>query len=173
MNSFLKGFLYFLLFAVLLFAAVFGARFVQNYLTQARATPQPENVEVREITQTTAKITWTTEKDAQSIILYGETPGNLPLMAFEDKPKKDHEVNLSLLNPRTTYYFKIKVGEQEFDDQGLPWQFTTLSTVATPTPPSFNPSLFPQKFGTSDPLYDLNHDGVVNFTDYSLYLQSQ
>ena len=175
MNSFLKGLLYFLLFAALLLGAVFGGRAVKNYLLKARAQSLPQNVRVQEITQTTAKITWTTEKETQSIVYYGTDSQNLPLMAFESEPTKNHQVSLSLLSPQTTYFFKIKVGEKEFTDQGLPWQFTTLPTQATPTPAkaSCDQAAFQQKFGTSDPQYDLNKDGVVNAADYSLCLQGK
>lgn len=173
MNSFIKGFLYFFLFVSLLFVAVFGARFAQKYLIRAREDVVPQNVLVSQITQTGAKITWQTKKETQSTVIYGEEEKNLPLMVFESKRTTDHEVNLSLLNPGTKYYFKIKVGDKEFDDEGIPWQFTTLSSVATPTPSAFDPNRFSEKFGTFDPLYDLNHDGIVNLNDYSLYLQSQ
>lgn len=173
MNSFIRGFLYFLVFAILLFVIVFGARYVQSFLTKARAEALPKNVQVQEITQTAAKITWSTEKDSQSVLHYGTDPQNLPLMAFESEATANHQVSLSLLSPKTTYFFKIKVGEKEFTDQGLPWQFTTLATALSSTPPPFDPTQFQAKFGSSDPLYDLNHDGVVNMTDYSLYLQSQ
>jgi len=172
MNSFVKGFLYFLVLTALLFALVSGVRFTRNYLISRAVTP-PEGVEVKEITQTSAEISWETEKETQSTIIYGEDSKNLPLMTFESEAEKNHEITLSLLSSSTIYYFKIKVGDKEFDDQGLPWQFTTLSTVPAPTSSDFNPNRFQEKFGTSDPIYDLNHDGIVNTTDYSLYLQSQ
>lgn len=174
MNSFIKGFLYFLIFAVLLFAAVFGARYVKTFLTKAKAEVLPQNVEVKEITQTTAKIAWQTEKEAQSVINYGTDSQNMPLMAFESEATKNHLVSLSLLSPQTTYFFKIKVGEKEYTDAGLPWQFTTLATVTKPAPAvTCDASAFQQRFGTADPLYDLNKDGIVNSTDYSLCLQGQ
>lgn len=173
MNSFLKGFLYFLIFAALLFTTVFGARYVKNYLTQAGASSTPSNVNVSEITQTSAKIIWQTEKETQGTVIYGEGPNNLPLMSFENEAIKNHEVNLSLLNPATSYYFKIKITDEEFDNGGLPWQFTTLASVSAPASPDFDPNKFEEKFGSTDPLYDLNHDGIVNAVDYDLYLKSQ
>ena len=173
MNSFLKGFLYFLIFAALLFAVVFGARYAKNYLAGAGASSAPKNVSVSKITQTTAKITWQTEKETQSTLIYGESSENLPLMSFENKPAKNHEVDLSLLNPATSYYFKIKIADEEFDNDGLPWQFTTLASVTAPASPDFDPNKFQEKFGSSDPFYDLNHDGIVNAVDYALYLKSQ
>lgn len=173
MNSFLKGFLYFLVFAALLSAAVFGARFAQNYFTSAGASSAPSNVNISEITQTSVKIIWQTEKETQGTVIYGENPDNLPLMSFENEAIKNHEVNLSLLNPATSYYFKIKIADEEFDNDGLPWQFTTSASVSAPASPDFDPNKFEEKFGSTDPLYDLNHDGIVNAVDFDLYLKSQ
>lgn len=175
MNSFIKGFLYFLIFLALLFVAVFGARYARNYLAKAKEEIFPKNVSVKDITQTTAKITWLTDKETQSVVIYGTDSQNLPLMSFESEATENHEVSLSLLSPNTSYYLKIKVGEKEFTDAGLPWQFSTLSTVTSPTPAPLecNAAKFQAKFGTSDPLYDLNKDGIVNSTDFSLCIQGQ
>ena len=176
MNSFVKGILYFVVFAALLFAAVFGGRYVKTYLTKARADVVPESVQVKEITQTTAKITWQTDKESQSVINYGTDSQNLPLMAFESEATTAHEVSLSLLSPQTTYFFKIKVGEKDFTDAGLPWQFSTLATTAEPAAAATiecDATKFQAKFGTADSLYDLNKDGIVNSTDFSLCLQGQ
>lgn len=163
MSSFLKGFLYFLIFTAILFAIVFGIRFARNFLLSTRATTGYENITITQITQTTAKITWTTERETQSTVFYGEEPENLPLMRFENTATKNHQLFLDLLNPATKYYFKI--------DNNGPWEFTTLASVESPA--EFDPAQFEEKYGSSDPLYDLNHDGIVNSTDYTLYLQSQ
>jgi len=175
MNSFLKGFAYFIIFAALLFSAVSAARYAKNYLTRAGASEAPQNVQIQNISQTTAQISWQTENSSQSTIVYGEQPKNLSLMVFENEAVKNHQVNVSLLNPNTNYYFKIKVGDQEFDNAGLPWQFTTLTTAGGQAGGSVqcDEQEFKQRYGTADSQYDLNQDGIVNAIDYSVCVQGE
>ena len=86
---------------------------------------EPQNVIISEITENSAKIQWKTAVETQGVIEYGTTPTNLNFFAPETQKTKDHTVELTLLSPGTSYYFKIRIGNKLFDNAGVPWTFTT------------------------------------------------
>lgn len=88
----------------------------------------PRDVSVASITRSTAVIHWTTDKETLSVIEYGLSPGELTLYAPELSAKREHEVELTLLTPGTTYYFQIKNQETVYDNAGVPWTFTTKTS---------------------------------------------
>lgn len=97
----------------------------------------PTGVTITQITQNTAKVKWSTDRETQSIIEYGTTPTSLTFFAPEAVKTKNHEVELTLLTPETTYYFQIATGDKRFSNGGVPWTFTTQSkngTTKTATP---------------------------------------
>lgn len=119
----------------------------------ARASDEiPRDVSISSIDRSSATIHWTTDKETLSVIEYGLSPGELTLYAPELSAKRDHEVELTLLTPGSTYYFQIKNKNTVYDNAGVPWTFTTktshdeeaeqikgittrLTPVATKSPP--------------------------------------
>ncbi len=98
----------------------------QNYF--ARASDElPRDVIVNDITKSSATIVWTTDKETQAVIEYGLSSEELTLFSPELSAKQDHNAELTLLTPSTTYYFQIRVGEVVYDNAGVPWTFTTHS----------------------------------------------
>lgn len=173
-NNLVKGILIVLALLVSVGILVVAAQTTKNLLTRAKQDIVPTNVRADQITVNSAIISWQTEKETQGLVEYGTNPSEFPLFAIETTAVKNHSVNLSLLTPNTTYYYRIKIGEKSFDNAGLPWSFTTKVPAApTPTPMACNLSAFRAKFGTSDPTFDINKDGVVNSTDYLLCLNQQ
>jgi len=100
-------------------------------------------------------------------------------------------VTLTTLTPSTTYYYKIGVGSELFDNQGVPYSFTTpAATVAekqttatseeesSPFDGEQSPTSadtvtlagFDAAMESSDPRYDLNGDGRVDGADISLFI---
>ena len=67
------------------------------------------NVQVTEITKTSAKVTWNTNLAASSIVEYGVT-GNYEFNFLSEELTKDHVVILAegTLIPGTTYYLRVK-----------------------------------------------------------------
>jgi hypothetical protein len=61
------------------------------------------------------------------VVEYGLSPEQLKLYAPELESKQDHEVDLTLLTPSTTYYFQIRNKDTVYDNAGVPWTFTTKS----------------------------------------------
>ena len=72
---------------------------------------------------------------------YGTTPGSFLLRATETSPTTNHNVSLSPLLPETIYYFRIRVGEEIYDDNGAPYSFTTKEAVAKMPSPGVSPAL--------------------------------
>lgn len=167
---------------LILFISVPGAIFVLKQQTVfklgAQTTDKPENVNVSNITEKTATITWTTQKATQGVISYGLSATNLTLIQPENAPAINHQVTLNNLLPENTYFFVIKISDKTFDNNGQPFTFTTKAKELTPlSPPASTTSLteegFQSAMGTSDSTYDLNKDGIVNSLDLLLFRQQQ
>lgn len=109
--------------------AVFGLRAAKTYLSGAAGGAEPQNVQVQAETKS-ATISWQTEKEAQATVEYGTTPASLLLRAPEKQPATTHRVNLSPLRAKTTYYFRIRVGDKIYDNDGIPFSFKTKGEEA-------------------------------------------
>lgn len=163
------------LFALILL--VLGLNELRSLLAGAEVSPTPTNINVTSITSNSATVNFTTEKEVSSLVSYGTDAAALSLFSAEPEQTTTHVQTLSFLSPNTTYYFVIKIGDNTYDNNGNPYQFTTQSSAQTGQATSgsqfdsLDGETFKQKFGSSDPQYDLNQDGVVNSTDYLLYLK--
>lgn len=106
----------------------------------------PRDVIITHIDKSSAVVNWTTDKPTLSVVEYGLSPNDLTLYAPELESKRDHEIEITLLTPGTTYYFQIRNSETIYDNAGVPWTFTTktedgvneevkgISTRLTPLP---------------------------------------
>ena len=103
---------------------VAGVYFVQKRFSRA-SDYMPHDVIISKIDSTKATVSWSTDQEVQAVIEYGTSPAALVYFAPEAKKTKDHQVDLSLLTPRTSHYFQIRINNQVFDDGGSPWSFTT------------------------------------------------
>ncbi len=59
-------------------------------------------------TETTAVITWTTNEVATSQVEYGDTAGYGSASALDMAPVTSHSITLSILEPNTSYHFRVK-----------------------------------------------------------------
>ena len=125
-----------LLAGVLIFV---GFKLLQGVFTKASDTA-PRDVVITGGTQSASHIGWTTDQETQGVIEYGSSPTSLNFFAPEAQKGKKHSVDITLLSPGTTYYFQIRVGDQKYDNGGVPWTFTTkskgnidITPTATPT----------------------------------------
>ncbi len=122
------------IFALLVFGyfTIFGTR---------AADFEPRDVIVSNIEKNSVKTTWATGVDSQGVVEYGTTPTALNFFAPEAVKTKTHSVDLTLLSPSTTYYFDIRVGDQKYDNGGVPWTFTTKGAeTSVSTPPTATPA---------------------------------
>ncbi|MCX7996663.1 MAG: hypothetical protein N2691_02775 [Patescibacteria group bacterium] len=121
-----------LLSVPLAFAAFF---LFQEVMTRA-SSEEPVQVRVSEITDTTAVISWVTDQETMGTVEYGTSPEQLGSFAPEASMKSTHLVELSLLDPRTTYYFVIRINNRVYTDEGVPWKFTTKGPGESATEPT-------------------------------------
>lgn len=170
--------------------AVFGINAAKTYLSGAAAGEDPQNVKVQ-ADVASATISWQSEKETMGVVEYGANQASLMLRAIETQKSTVHRVVLSPLKEGTTYYFRIKVGETIYDNNGIPYSFkTNPATVAelspTPTAVAIEPVLpspttasesgvlvttcisadFESQMGTSNSAYDFDKNGVVNTLDF-------
>lgn len=116
-----------------------GVFFGFRALSSRASSNEPQNVKVSEINENAATVSWTSGTEAQCTLQYGTTPAALTFFGPETLASTNHNVKLSLLSPKTTYYFQIKCGESTFTNAGVPWSFSTTDPgsgsvgVATPS----------------------------------------
>lgn len=147
--------------------AIFGFLAYQNVSTRA-SDSVPFNVIINNITNTSATITWDTDQPTQGVIEYGTSPTSLVFFAPEAQKLRKHEVELTLLTPKTPHYFQIRVENEVYDNNGAPWTFTTKAAGETdleatpsasvapevtesPSIPTEEPEATPDPFSSPDP----------------------
>ena len=151
---------------------------VKTFMSGATSDVEPQSVTVVPGDDgKSAVITWISNKESISKVEYGTTAASLVLMSAESSAMTTHNVSLTSLRPSTTYYFRIKVGDEVFDNGGIPYTFktkadATLLVSVTPTMPVVKTSdeSIP-KTATAvecDPKNDYNKDGIVNTMDLNL-----
>ena len=76
----------------------------------ALAAPQISSVQVSAVTETTAVITWTTDKPSDSVVRYGTASNNwdsYPNTESDSALVTSHSITLSGLTQETNYYFMV------------------------------------------------------------------
>ncbi|MFA6005864.1 MAG: fibronectin type III domain-containing protein [Patescibacteria group bacterium] len=109
-----------------LLVGVIGFQLVAGALVRAEDL-SPKNLAITEITTSSSRVKWATDRETQSVIEYGTTPTQLTFFAPEATSSKEHSIELNLLNAGSTYYFQLRTGDKKFDNGGVPWTFTTAS----------------------------------------------
>ena len=114
---------------------------IRTFFGEATGGAKPQGVRVANISTNSAAISWQTTEPVVGQVEYGTTPGSFLLRATETSPTTNHNVSLSPLLPETIYYFRIRVGEEIYDDNGAPYSFTTKEAVAKMPSPGVSPAL--------------------------------
>ena len=152
--------------------AVLGVGAVQTYMSGAAAGSDAKNVLATPGDDgKTAIVVWSTDKAAQGVVEYGTSPASLLLRSLEADPTTDHRVSLSPLKSNTSYYFRIRIGDQVYDNSGIPYSFKTKAGMATPAAVvvptvALVPTSAVSTLSGCDHTTDYNKDGVVNSIDY-------
>ena len=89
---------------------------------------EPQDVVATRVSKSEATIAWATAGNVAATVEYGTTPGSLQIYAPEVITTKEHEVELTLLSPATTYYYQIRMKDKTYNNNGVPWTFTTKTT---------------------------------------------
>jgi hypothetical protein len=85
-------------------------------------------------TETTAVIIWTTNEAATSQVEYGKTAGYGSASALDPAPVTSHSITLSILEPNTTYHFRVK-SRDKAENQAVSEDDTFITSASKPTPP--------------------------------------
>lgn len=161
---------------------VLGMDTLKTYMSGAAADTEPKNVVAKAGTDgKRATITWSSDKPTVGVVEYGTTPASLLLRALEAEATAEHSVALQPLKVNTNYYFRIRIGEEVYDNNGIPYSFKTKvaeggdTGVSSVTP---RPSQIVQPTVTGveakcKPGVDYNKDGVTNTVDMILCAKGQ
>lgn len=114
---------------------VLGINTVKTYMGGASADTAPKNVLAKPNDDgKTAVITWSSDKSTIGVVEYGTSPAALLLRAPESEASVTHSVVLSPLKANVSYYFRIRVGGEIYDNNGIPYSFKTKLAGATQAP---------------------------------------
>ncbi len=103
---------------------VLGMNTAKTFLGSAAGQVEPVAVVARPGTDgKSTTISWTSDKESMGIVEYGTTPASLLLRAVETAQTTNHSVVLSPLKAGVTYYYRIRVGDEVFDNSGIPYSF--------------------------------------------------
>lgn len=151
---------------------VLGFDKARSFLSKAAGDGcEPENAKETNLTATSVEIVFSTNKACQAEVNYGISQDGMLLQVPEAMASLNHRIRLSPLLPSTTYYYRIKVEGRVIE---LTRSFLTLATQALPTkapvvPSNFSIEDFTTYFGTANPTFDIDKNGVVNSLDWQLY----
>jgi hypothetical protein len=114
------------------FAGVFFLQINQVFKIGASPTVTPKDVRISNTSDTSTTISWTTEGKTADFVSYGNTQsvGNIENESQNNEKFINHSVTLSGLKAATNYYYKINSEGTNFDNNGIPWQFTTGPALA-------------------------------------------
>lgn len=121
---------------LLLFGGVFAGVFLlkkdQVFKIGAGPTITPKNVRVSNLTDTSATISWITDDQTAGFVSYGTGQKTETIVNETENDEKfsTHSITLTGLSPNSDYLFKINSEGSTFDNNGVPWQFTTGSTLS-------------------------------------------
>lgn len=98
----------------------------------------PRDVRITNITDSSFTVTWITDREVISYLLWGDNANpSTPARESDDLPKTMHRVTLDNLNSNDTYYFKISSSGENYDNSGTAWQTLT----GQDTTPQSNPRI--------------------------------
>src|SRR6056297_561539 len=92
--------------------------------------PEIDNVQVEQVDDTTLRITWETDEEADSLVNYGLQP-NYGIERIPEAVRTDHEVILEDLEPGRLYYFRVGSSDED-GNQGISGDYR-ISTSGTPS----------------------------------------
>lgn len=149
---------------------VLGINTARTYMSGASAGSEPKGVLATPGDDgKSATISWSSDKATMGVVEYGTTPASLLLRAIEPSETVNHNISLSPLKSGINYYFRIRVGEEIFDNNGIPYSFKTKGSTETVSP---NVTVVPtiaqnsSSVGGCNRTTDYNGDNVVNSLDY-------
>lgn len=168
-----KTIVIFVVLLIVMVLLVVGITQIRSFMSGAAGGAEPVGVTaIPGNDGKTAVVTWSSDKESIAKVEYGATPASLVLMSAETVQTTNHSVSLTSLRPDTTYYYRIRVGEDVFDNGGTPYTFKTksdTSALITPSPVASPTGSVPATTSAvvCDSKTDYNKDGLINSFDVS------
>lgn len=101
--------------------------------------PEISDIDVTDVTDESATITWTTDEPADSQVLYGVTSGLGEESTLDTEATTTHTVVLTGLNPNTDYFFRVRSADASANAAASDIaEFSTLSQYAEETQQFFD-----------------------------------
>lgn len=97
----------------------------QFFKVGAGGNPNPENIKMTNISDSSFSVSWATDKESLGFIEWGKNSDLGKVIPEEGKSKLIHLVTIKNLKPETVYFFKINSGSKLFDNDGKAWQVET------------------------------------------------
>jgi len=146
---------------------VLGVNTAKTYLSGASADTEPKNVLAKPSEEgKSATISWVSDKPTTGVVEYGTTPASLLLRAPESDSTSSHAVTLSPLKANTNYYFRIRIGEEVFDNNGIPYSFKTKAAEVEVVPTvAVVPTVVSSNTGGCQTGVDYDKNGTINSLD--------
>ena len=115
------------------FAGVMLLKNNQIFKIGASPTITPKDVRIGSLSDSSAVISWTTADQTADFITYGinQNVGTVTNETENDQKFTTHSIIITGLKPESNYYFKINSNGTMFDNNGVPWQFSTGKTLTT------------------------------------------
>lgn len=115
---------------ILVFGIAAGILLIQQqqiFHLGATATNQPKDVRITNISHDSFTISWTTDEKVAGSIYWGEETSSFDKTEADEITNLNytHSVTVRGLTPSQTYYLKIGSEENQYDNNGTPWQVTT------------------------------------------------
>ena len=114
---------------------------VKGSTTSVTGTTGEDSVLVTNLTDTGATILWVSEVKESGSVEYGTSTDELGDTSVDERDGLTnqgsyyvHSVSLSRLEPETKVYFKVTSGDDEYDNGGEYFSFTTFATLSSPPP---------------------------------------
>jgi hypothetical protein len=104
-------------FRVALCAGLAGMFLMHGVVSADTVPPTISNVDIADISETSATIIWTTDEDADSLINYG-LQEDYGIIRQPNPDRRNHEIILESLEPGRTYYFRV-VSSDAAGNQGI------------------------------------------------------
>ncbi len=114
------------------FAGVFLLRNNQIFKIGAVPTTTPKDVRLSNLSDSSVTVSWVTDDASVGFISYGTSQnlGSIVRETEDDQKFSTHSITITGLAPESDYYFKINSDGTAFDNNGIPWQFTTGKTLS-------------------------------------------
>src|SRR5258706_1477468 len=114
------------------FLGVFDVNMTQVFKIGASPQTAPKDIRLSNINDSSATISWVTDGETTDFLNWGTTQNNVSQIEKEDNQNSKffvHSITLTGLTANTNYYYKINSNGTSYDSGGIPWQFTTGSTL--------------------------------------------